>query len=273
MTLLLAVALGLVQGLTEFLPVSSSGHLVLGAHLLGLHEPQVLFDLALHMGTLLATIAFFRSSFLAMAREGTSAVDALRQKRPYREIVKLWPNAHLLVLVVLGSVPTAVIGVAFKDYFESLFAEPRWAAGMLLVTAALLLVTSWVRGRGRDITAMRVSDALLIGLAQGLAIVPGISRSGSTIACGLLLGLDRELAARYSFILSVPAILGAFVLKAAEASSEHLDVSAVLLGFVVAAVSGLFALAVLMPVVRRGRIYLFAFYLVPLALLGLWQLQ
>ncbi len=272
MSLLSAALLGLIQGLTEFLPVSSSGHLVLGGVLLGMSGPHLMFDLALHMGTLLATIAFFRDSFRGMAVEGVGALGDLKAGKGLPAVFEARPDARLLWLVVLGSVPTALFGFAFKDPLERMFGDARATAVQLLITAALLLVTPLVKKAGRGLPGMRATDALIIGLAQGISIVPGISRSGATIACGLLLGLDRELAARYSFVLSVPAILGAFMLKLGDAEAAGFSAVEGAVGFLVAGISGFLALAVLMPVVRRGRVYLFSLYLVPVALAALWLL-
>lgn len=245
---------------------------MLGQRLLGFTEPQLVFDLALHMGTLVATLVFFRGSFAGMAVDGVKALDDKRGGSTWSEALASRPNARLLWLVIVGSVPTAIFGLAFKDQLASMFGDARATAWQLLLTAGLLLATAVVRSRGRDLRSMHIGDALLIGLAQGVAIVPGISRSGATIAAGLLLGLDRELAARYSFVLSVPAIAGAFALEALDAGNGGIGALPLFTGFAVSLVSGLLALALLMPVVRRGRVYLFALYLIPAALAALWIL-
>ncbi len=268
MSYLELLLLGVVQGLTEFLPVSSSGHLVLAQHLIGLEEPQVFFDLVLHLGTLVATIVFFRAAFRDMARDGARGLGDLFSGHA-RGLYER-PGSRLLLLVSLGSIPTALIGLGLRHEIEAMFASPRMVAWMLLFTAAVLLATLLAPRKGRSLTQMGARDALLIGLAQGIAITPGISRSGMTIAVGLLLGLDRELAARFSFVLGVPAILGAFLLEAAKGGFDSLVVSQAVFGFVVAVVFGLAALVALMPVVRRGRLHLFSGYLVALAVVALW---
>jgi undecaprenyl-diphosphatase len=252
--------------------VSSSGHLVLGAHLLGFREPHLLFDLALHLGTLIATVAFFRQSFIGMARESFVAIGDLRGGASPSEVLVRRPDVRLLYFVILGSIPTALFGVVFKDPLERMFGDAHATAWQLLITAGLLLVPLAVKRSGRDIQAMSAWDALFIGLLQGISIVPGISRSGATIAGGLMLGLDRELAARYSFVMSVPAIAGAFVLKATDATAAPFSMSIMVVGALTAGITGFSSLAFLMPVVRRGRIHLFALYLVPVSVLALWLL-
>ena len=266
----------MVQGLTEFLPVSSSGHLVLAQYFLGL-QPQFAFFLVLQAATLLATLLFFWPSFRGMAVDGVGALGDKRHGLSWRTIFAKRPDARLLWLTVLGSVPTAVIGLSLRHQLEASFgggrADIRAVGWLLLVTAGLLLATLLRRGQGRGIGAMRVADALIIGLAQSLAFVPAISRSGATIAVGLLLGLDRELCARYSFVLSVPAIIATLMLEAATGQAYLVELAPLVSGFVTALLCGLAALAFLMPLVRHGRIYRFAGYVVPLALIVLWLVK
>lgn len=266
----------MIQGLTEFLPVSSSGHLVLGGHALGLEEPHLFFDVVVHCGTLLAVLFFYRTAINTMWRETCAGIAALWKGRSLSTVLASYPEFKLFSLIVIGSVPTALIGLGFKDTFEALFTSPRLVAGMLLITASLLLVTRARRPSTptRGIDAMTVLDVILIGTIQGLAITPGISRSGSTIALGLLLGLDRELAARYSFLLSIPAIVGALMLQVAEGAAVHSVVPAqsLAIGFVTAFAFGMLALSMLVPLVRSGRFYLFALYLIPVGIWGLTHL-
>lgn len=266
---LVAAILGIVQGLTEYLPVSSSGHLVLGRELLGVEEPDLFFDIMVHVATLLVTVIFYRRAIGEMARETAADVrERIGGATGDR------PLARLSWFILLGTIPTGLIGVVFKDTLESLFDAPRAACAMLLVTAAVLVGTRFTPPTGRDDREMTWKDALVIGTVQGLAIVPGISRSGSTIAAALFLGLDRELAARFSFLLSVPAILGALVLKLKDVGETGLavDGGAAAVGFVAALVTGFAALVALLPLVRRGRLHWFAFYLVPTGLAGLMLL-
>lgn len=202
-TLTLA-ALGILQGLTEFLPVSSSGHLViLQAWLPGFHEPGVLFHATVHLATLGAVLLYFRRDVAALARA------ALRPSRADSATLRfLW-------LVVAGTIPTAIIGFFLAEALERLFSSVPTAASMLLVTGALIFATDRAQERTSGIESMAVTHAIVIGIVQGVAIVPGISRSGATVAAGVFCGLERGLALRYSFLLSIPAILGAFVLQLA----------------------------------------------------------
>jgi undecaprenyl-diphosphatase len=268
LVLLFAVLLGVVQGLTEFLPVSSSGHLVLfqqvlGDGIMGIDD-HVAFDLVLHVGTLLPVLIMYRadirSVFSDMAGEGPLLErDGLR----------------LAAWVVLGTFPTGVIGILFKDIFEQLFTTTFTVGIAFAATAVLLWRTRSLSAGGRSIREMTWFDARVLGLAQGIAITPGISRSGTTIAVALMLGLRRDLAARFSFLLSVPAILGAFVLKAKDFdfASSH-DALPLVVGFVAAAISGWGALVLLLKLVKSGDFSRFAYYLAPLSVAaiayGLW---
>jgi undecaprenyl-diphosphatase len=260
MQALKAVILGIVQGLTEFLPISSSGHLVLLQNLFGLTEPELLFDVVLHCGTLLAIVIVFRQEVLSLVYEFFRLPKSLWGHGTAGRSWRYRPHFRMLVLIIVGSVPTAIIGLGFKDVFESLFGSTLAVGIALLVTGLVLFCTRWVGARGRGIDGFRARDALVVGLAQGLAITPGISRSGFTISAGLFLGLDRELAARYSFLMSIPAILGALVLELREARAGAFGAIDLGLGFFAALVAGVFALIVLMKLVEQGRLHWFAGY-------------
>ncbi len=253
--------LGVVQGATEFLPISSSGHLVILQTLFGA-EPGLLFDVMLHVGTLAAIIIVFRKDLARLARAGADA----RSDR--------W----MLSAIAAGCVPTALIGVAFSEQFERMFTSMTAAGIGLMATGLILMCTAW-RNKwlsddgGRSYERINIGQALLIGTAQGLAIIPGVSRSGATIAVALLLGVERELAARFSFLLAVPAILGALAFELKDyrsaASPGGAGAAAMLLGPLVAAVVGVFALKLLLEIVRKGRISLFAYYCWALGLLAI----
>jgi len=245
-----AAVLGLIQGLTEFLPVSSSGHLVLAGHLIGLPSTGLVFELLLHLATLVAVIAFYRQDvvelIVALPRGLRHPVARLKDDETVR----------LGFFVVLASLPTAVIGLAFKDQFETLTKYPQAVGGALLATAAILTATHFIRPSERRLNA-RI--AIAIGIAQGLAITPGVSRSGATIALALLLGIGTANAARFSFLISIPAIAGAAVLKMRGGFGD-LDLGAAAIGFVVALVSGYMALRWLVALVRARRFAAFAPY-------------
>ncbi len=250
MDILHAALLGLVQGLTEFLPVSSSGHLAIAQHFLpGFEQPGLLFDVLLHAATTLAVIIFFRKDVWKLLscffRKDAYALD----------------DRHTFWMIVLGSIPTAIIGFSGKDFFEGLFENLLVIGCMLLLTAMLLIVAEKTRKDGRNLTQLKANDALLVGIVQGFAIIPGISRSGSTIACLLLRGIDGESAARFSFLLALPAVGGAMLLSLKDLDQvSGADLPAYGLGALVAFVSGLFAIRILMDVVRRKRLVGFAIY-------------
>ena len=271
MEVLDAVILGIIQGLTEFLPVSSSGHLVLGGELLGLEESHLTFDVVVHVATLIATLGFYRASVAGIGRALIGNLASVFKPATWLDGFRAWPELRLLFLILVGSCPTAVIGLLFKDELEGLFGNPRLVSGMLLVTAGILWLTTRPNDSARGISNMKVRDALLIGFIQGFAVVPGISRSGSTIACALLLGIERELAARFSFLLSVPAILGALLLQVLDVleAGHHLEPVPMVAGFVAAVVVGVGALMMLIPLVNQGRLHYFALYLVPVGILGI----
>ncbi len=268
-----AALLGLIQGLTEFLPVSSSGHLVLAQQWLGedffATEQAVLFDLVLHMGTLLPVLWYYRQDIGRSVRSLTGGGE-----QPQDKGLMAWlhadPDRWLAFLVVLATIPTGLIGVGFKDVFESLFQGVRPVGFALLITGALLLATRWRPGGQVDALKMSIGAALIIGVAQGLAITPGISRSGTTIAVALFLGFERGLAARFSFLLSVPAILGAVVLLAKDGVA-FAGVSWVTLGvgFVTSMLVGYGALVLLVALVKRGGLHRFTWYLWPLGIAAL----
>lgn len=254
MTLWHALLLGILQGITEFLPVSSSGHLVLVPWLLGWPAPGLAFDTIVHWGTAVAVIAYFARDLVAIVRDWV--LHLLRRQ-------EMTENARLGWLLILATIPGALIGAVGENTFEALFGAPAWAAGFLLVTALILAISEKLGQRTRGEDSLRWWEALLIGLAQGVAIAPGISRSGATIAMGLVLGLRRPAAARFSFLLSIPTILGAGVLQLFSYFSAPAGTAApvdLAVGFLAAAVSGYLAISFLLSFVRRQKLYPFAVY-------------
>jgi len=258
MTILQGIILGVIQGATEFIPVSSSGHLVLAPWLLGWQfEPEAAFafDVLVQMGTLLAVIAYFwrdlREIALAMAA-------GLLQGKPLEE-----SRARLGWLILAATAPAGVIGLVFKDFFERNFGDPAQAAIQLLVTAALLAASEWMVGRAPRQEDPRLSDAIAIGFWQALSILPGISRSGATIAGGLTRGLRREAAARFSFLMSIPVMLGAGGLAFKDLVQDgglSSLLPALIAGFLAAAVVGFATIAWLQRYLRAHPLYVFAAY-------------
>lgn len=264
-----AIFLGIVQGSTEFLPVSSSGHLVLFQNLLGLKEPELLLDISLHVGTLLAVCLYFHSDLGKMIKESWSfAGNLLRGRKSVRQIAET-PHASLTLWVIVGTIPTALIGISFRSTLESLFDSVTVVGAMLLCTGAILAVSRFISKNRDGRFNIGLFAALAVGLAQGFAIIPGISRSGATIVCGMACGLNRDVAARFSFLLSIPAIAGALVLQLGSEVRHEIAFLPLLAGLIAATLVGLAALKVLMGMVTRGNLFWFAPYCWSLGLLML----
>jgi undecaprenyl-diphosphatase len=258
-----AILLGVVQGLTEFLPVSSSGHLLLGQYFLGLDQDRfgLPFDVALHLGTLVAVVSFFWRDLLRMA-------DAfVRSLSPGgRNLAD--PDQRLAYLILASTVPAALIGFFLEDFFETTVRSPWVVVFNLVLVGVLFIVGEAVGSKTRGADKLRFSEAVGIGLAQAAALVPGVSRSGATITLGLFLGLRREEAARFSFLMSVPIIAGAGSLQLADVASEGMDAQGVLMfgsGFVSSAVVGYLAIKFFLRFVTHHSLRAFAYYRFALA--------
>lgn len=254
MTLLQAILLGILQGATEFIPVSSSGHLVLLPWLLVWPEPGLAFDAIVHWGTVLAVLVVFWRDLYRLLLAGLKSLRT-------RSLAD--PDSRVAWWIVVGTIPAAAIGYLFQDFFERLFSTPLAAAVFLLVTGFILSVSERLGSRTREAEEMSWFDALLVGLAQAAAILPGISRSGATIAAGLLLGVKRAAAARFSFLLVVPAVLGAGILSLVDlvgAGSLTGEWPLLVGGFLAAAVSGYLCIRFLLSYLRQGQLYVFAIY-------------
>jgi undecaprenyl-diphosphatase len=259
-TLLQALLLGIVQGATEFIPVSSSAHLVLVPYLLNWKvDPQVAFayDVLVHWGTLIAVIIYFRQdlwNYLKSALQGISAGKPIQNT-----------NSKLAWLLVVGTIPAAIIGYLFADFFEQMFSRPLPASLFLFGTALILTWSEKQSKPGRTLENMNFWDALTIGLAQAVAIFPGISRSGATISAGLFRGIDKVAAARFSFLLSVPIIFGAGFLPLKELLKMHLlqeNLPVLAMGFFSALVSGYLCIDFLLKFLQKRKLYVFAGYCV-----------
>jgi undecaprenyl-diphosphatase len=251
-----AIVLGVIQGLTEFLPVSSSAHLALAPWAFGWEEPGLAFDVALHIGTLVAVLWYFRREWVELAR---AAIEVVTTRRLASE------RTRRLRLLVIGTVPGAAIGYVLQKQAETVLRAPALTATTLIGMGVILwLVDSRARS-DREISTMGMRDAVLIGLAQAAAIVPGVSRSGATITAGRALGYDRAGAATFSFLMSMPITAAAAALKAPEALRAA-DLTPVLGGMIAAAASGWIAIAVLLKFVRRSSFGVFAVYRVMIGL-------
>lgn len=238
------VILGIIQGLTEWLPVSSSGHLAVAKEFFG-WKPPIIFYVLLHVGTLFVIVAFFRKDIMEILK-------ALARRDFKSEEGKLG------AFVVVGSIPTAVISYVFQDLFESFF-DNLFVVGVALLTTGFLL---FVSERREDDRTLSYLDSLLMGIAQGVAIIPGVSRSGSTISTGLLRRVERETVFKFSFLLSIPAVLGATIAKSGDLDLliSGVDVIAVAVGIIASMVVGYLSLKVLLKIVIKQKFHWFAFY-------------
>ncbi len=259
MSVLQGILLGVLQGLTEFLPVSSSGHLALAEHFFGIETPGVTFEVLVHFGTALAVIWFFRRRVASIL----VAAFSFLTRREYDE-----PDARLAFHLVVATIPAAIVGLFLEDIVGRLFSSPVVVSSFLLLTGCVLWFTKLLEGGVRK--EERTRDAVLVGIAQAAAILPGISRSGATISAGLALGLGRAKAAEFAFLLSVPVILGATVMSIGDAVAMRGELgAATMAGTVAAFVSALPAIAILMKVVTVGRLHRFAYYCWVVGVLGI----
>lgn len=254
MDILKVIILGIVQGLTEFLPVSSSGHLVLAAEFLNFHEEGVAFEVFVHLGTLLSVLIAFRADVFKMI---LAPFQLIFKKGNSVEAKKylMWD-----LYIIIGTIPAAIIGLLFKSQIEEAFSSILLVIIMLAITGTILLISRYEPRKSEDLSPLK---SILIGTAQAFAILPGISRSGSTIVTGLFLGLDRETSAKFSFLLAIPAILGASVIKLNDLLSvggSQIPISYLVIGALAAFASGYMAIFWLLNIVKRGKLEWFAFY-------------
>lgn len=258
MEFLKAVILGIVQGLTEFLPVSSSGHLVIFQNFINM-KTDLFFDVMLHVGTLISVFIVYWEDisrmfieFLAMIRDAIKGKFSL--KNPYRRFT---------FMVIIACIPTGLMGVFLNDYFEQLFGGFTFVGFALIITGAVLVIGEKLGNGHKSMGNINIVDALVIGIFQGIAITPGISRSGSTIVGGLFRGFNRELATKFSFIVSIPTVLGAALLEgkdALEVGILSVNLVAMLSGIIASAVAGVFAIKVMIRILNRGKLHYFSYY-------------
>jgi undecaprenyl-diphosphatase len=258
MTIIQSIILGIIQGLTEFLPISSSGHLVIAPYLLKWHIPAqdaFIFDVLVQLGTLLAVIVYFRKDLYQII---ISVIQGLIHKQPFND-----PLARLGWFLVIATIPAVIAGLLFKNLVEKAFSSPLAAGLFLLGTAALLVIAELVGKRTRQMASLTWLDALLVGLFQVVSLLPGISRSGSTISGGMIRSLDRPSAARFSFLMSVPVMIGAgtlAVLDLIKAPDFSGQIPTLVVGFTTAALVGYLAIHWLLSYLSKRSLYVFAIY-------------
>ena len=266
MSLLQALILALVQGLTEFLPVSSSGHLALLGKLVGLNEPDINFDITIHLATLFAVVFYYRKDLYYLV---VNFFSWFKEKNGNGGLDFADNPVKFLLYVIAASVPTGIIGLYLKDKVEYLHSNLKIVGICFLITAFFLLVASFIqkKGKSKRLLAVSILIPFLIGIAQGLAVMPGISRSGATITVALLFGISAEDSAEFSFLISIPAILGAFLLKAGDISASLLSLPYIV-GFVVALIVGVFSIKAVEFIVKKMKLAYFSFYLIFVAVLS-----
>ena len=259
-----ALILGLLQGLTEYLPVSSSGHLAIGSHILGIEaEENLMFTVAVHVATVLSTLVVLGGEIIRLVRGTFGPFNAGASG-----LARLNADQRYMLNILVSMIPIFVVGIFFKDAVESIFGQGLLVVGCCLLVTAGLLAYSYY-GKPRQKESISLLDAFIIGVAQAVAVLPGLSRSGSTIATGLILGNNKAHMAQFSFLMVIPPILGEALLDTIKAAKEgfnaafgDLSVMALVVGFVAAFVSGIAACKWMIGIVRRGKLIYFAYYCV-----------
>lgn len=252
MTTLQAAVLGVVQGLTEFLPVSSSAHLVLIPHFLDWAEPSVAFDVLLHLATTVALILYFWKDIISILKAWVASLvkgGTLGNS-----------ESRLAWLIIVGTIPAALAGLFFRGFFEGLFSSPLKVSSLLVVTGILLWGSEKFSKQEKDLRELNLLDSVVVGFGQALAIAPGISRSGATIVSGRMRGFSREAAARYSFLLAIPITMAAGVAKVPQLAVRSGDWASLVIGFLASAIFGYLAIKYLLVYLRKGKLYVFAYY-------------
>ena len=272
-TYLQAIIMGLVQGLAEFLPVSSSGHLVLSKFILGAElGTSALFEILLHVGTLLAVFVFYWKDVLNLIKEGLLMIKDSFLLVFKRKKFDLYLERKMVVFIIVASIPTAILGLLMEAFLEDLFLSSVIAVGFaLLVTGTMLMLIRKMPKSDKTLEEMKGRDAFTIGLIQGIATIPGISRSGSTVTAGLFCGLDKEFAFRFSFLMSIPAILGAAVLKMMDVNIADLTANAgpYAVGMIVAAVVGYASIRWLKNLIQKDQFHYFGYYCLAVGLISI----
>lgn len=257
MTLFQAIVLGILQGLAEFLPISSSAHLTLAPWVFGWPDPGLAFDVALHAGTLLALAWYFRGDWFELMQAGVSILRSRKVRSPIE---------RRLVLLIIATIPGGIAGKLLNDYAEAAFRAPQLIAIALIAMGVLLWAADRLAGQRRMLEDITPRDAVLIGLAQMFALIPGVSRSGSTLTAGRALGLNRSAAARFSFLMSMPITAAAVAVKLPEAVRAQSELLPLIVGIVAAGISGWIAISVLLRFVTKHSFGVFAVYRVALGI-------
>lgn len=262
MTYLQAAILGIVQGLAEFLPISSSGHLALLQYFFGVESDSVLlFTVMMHVGTLVSVFIIYRKDICALLKELCYTIKDLCTGKGPR--INANPMRRMGFMIIVATIPTAFIGLLFEDFFESLYASIVAVAMGLIFTGIILLVAERMGRSDKGPMEMKWRHAIFIGIMQGIAICPGVSRSGSTLFGGLIAGLKREFAVEFAFLISIPSILGSVILEAPDAFAGGADASMIgpiILGVILAMISGIVAIKAMIKVVTGKRLFGFSIY-------------
>ena len=263
MGFLSSIFLGLVQGIAEFLPISSSGHLSLFQHFFGLTEAGLFFDVLLHLGTLIAIFVYYWRDIVNLVKAFLRLVTGLfsKKKKGARKGRKD-PGARMILMLIVATLPLFVI-LPIKDKVESLYSNTIFVGCALIVTGCILFFSDRMAKGKKTVRSATLLDALLVGVGQAVAVVPGLSRSGTTISAGMLRGFSRKFAVRFSVLLSIPAVLGANIISIGDAVAAGIDTSllpAYIAGTVVAAVSGYFAIRLVNSLADKGKFGSFAYY-------------
>lgn len=255
-----AIILGAVQGVSEFLPISSSGHLVLVHQLLGV-QTGLAFDTVLHVGTLVAIFSFFWKDIIDIIKGFVlSLVDLTEGLDTFKEGLKNSAPKRFSWLIIVGTIPTGIMGLMLKDAVESIFRGTIFVGIFLIITGLLLYYAERHKSGNTTAKNMSFKQTIFIGICQGLAVLPGISRSGATIASGLCIGLEREYAARYSFLLSVPAVIGAGVIQIKDIATLDISLTVLLAGFISSVIFGYLSIKLLMKIIKGWSLNVFAYY-------------
>lgn len=272
MTYIQAIILGLIQGLAEFLPISSSGHLALLQYFFGINGDSVLsFTVLLHLGTLISVFFVYWKDIVDLVKELIATIKDLFTGNGLR--INANPTRRMGFMIIVATIPTALIGILFEDFFESLYSSLVAICLGLIFTGFILLVAERMGKQDKNIMTLKFRHAVFVGIMQGIAICPGVSRSGSTLFGSLMSGLDRATAVKFAFLISIPSIMGSVILEAPDAFAQGMDmtiIGPIIAGVIVSALSGVFAIKAMIRVVTGKRLVGFSIYvwLVAIVVLG-----